>query len=175
MSKKLFKYEIIGFVFVSVLGTIAHFIYEWSSYNIIAGLLCPVNESTWEHLKLIFLPYLIWSIIQCFLSGKEKGYIAAKFVGVTAGMVTITAFYYTYTGIIGKNIDFLNVLSFFLGVLVAFFIDYVLIKSNRLKSTAWNVLAVVGFIIISILFLLFTIAPPFIPFFRDPINLNYGL
>ena len=67
MSKKLLKYDIIGFVFVSIIGTLAHFVYEWTNKCVIAAFFCPINESPWEHLKLIFFPYLIWTVIQAFI------------------------------------------------------------------------------------------------------------
>ena len=51
MSKTLLKLDIIGFVFVSVIGTLAHFVFEWSGNNTVVGLFCPINESPWEHLK----------------------------------------------------------------------------------------------------------------------------
>ena len=68
MSKTLLKLDIIGFVFVSVIGTLAHFVFEWSGNNTVVGLFCPINESPWEHLKLIFFPYLIWTIAQKIFS-----------------------------------------------------------------------------------------------------------
>ena len=72
MSKKLLKYDIIGFVFVSIIGTLAHFVYEWTNKSVIAALFCPINESPWEHLKLIFFPYLIWTVIQTFIMKGTK-------------------------------------------------------------------------------------------------------
>ena len=52
------KYMILGTIFVSVLGSLAHFFYDWTNNNAFVGLLTPINESTWEHMKLIFF--------QCF-------------------------------------------------------------------------------------------------------------
>jgi len=52
MKSKLFKFELLGFVFCCILGTLSHFFYDWSGQNIIVGMFCPVNESVWEHLKL---------------------------------------------------------------------------------------------------------------------------
>ena len=49
---------------VAVLGTLNHFLYELSGGAAIFALFCPVNESTWEHLKLLFFPYLFASIWQ---------------------------------------------------------------------------------------------------------------
>ena len=59
---QLKRYTIIGTVFVIFLGTISHFFYDWSNNNFIVGLFAPVNESTWEHMKLIFFPMLLFSL-----------------------------------------------------------------------------------------------------------------
>ena len=47
---------ILAAIVVFVLGTLAHFVYDWSGQNSFIGLLTPVNESTWEHMKLLFFP-----------------------------------------------------------------------------------------------------------------------
>ena len=62
MNKKLFKLEIIGFIFVSIVGTLSHFLYDWLGKNVFAGVFCPVNESPWEHLKLLFFPFAIYTV-----------------------------------------------------------------------------------------------------------------
>jgi len=176
MQKNLFKYSLIGFIFVSIIGTLSHFIYKWSGYSIAAALFCPVNESTWEHLKLLFFPYLIWSIIEYRLLRKEnqaiKGILLSKLIGVITGMTAIVTFFYTYTGATGKSIEILNILSFFIGVGTAFLIDSLLIKQNRLK---FDNPAIAGFIAITALFIIFTFAPPLIPLFRDPLTSIYGI
>ena len=38
-------------------GCILHFVYQWQP-NAITALFAPVNESLWEHIKLVFWPYL---------------------------------------------------------------------------------------------------------------------
>ena len=61
--KQLKRCIIIGTIFVLILGTLSHFFYEWSNDNQIIGLFSPVNESVWEHMKLVFFPMLFYSII----------------------------------------------------------------------------------------------------------------
>lgn len=175
MSKKLLKYDIIGFVFVSIIGTLAHFVYERTNQSVIAALFCPINESPWEHLKLIFFPYLIWTIIQAFIMKGAKNLLPAKFIGVFVGMTATLSFFYTYTGIAGRNIDWLNILSFFIGVFIAFLLDHIIIKSEKMQGKGENITAVILFIIISAIFMLFTFAPPLIPLFKDPITSSYGI
>lgn len=65
MKNRLKKSEIFGAIFVMVFsGTLMHFFYDWSGKNPIVALFAPYNESTWEHLKLLFFPVLIYSVFQ---------------------------------------------------------------------------------------------------------------
>lgn len=175
MKNNLFKRTVIGFIFVSIAGSLFHFIFQWSGYNRLAGIFFPVNESVWEHLKLIYLPFLICSIIEYFVLRKDKSNIFTKAVSTLSGMATIVIFYYTYTGISGKDIEFLNILSFFVGVAVAFAVDYLMIKSEKFKSNNYATAGIIIFIFLGVLFVVFTFAPPLIPLFRDPQSLTYGL
>lgn len=175
MEKKLFRQSIIGFIFTSIAGSLFHFVFEWSGYNRAIGAVFPVNESSWEHLKLLFIPYLVWTIAQYFLLNKKKGLFFSKAVGAITGMIGILIIYYTYTGISGENIDIINILSFFIGVLIAFIVDYKMISSNKFDSTFYDIIGAGIFIILLGLFILFTFMPPLIPLFKDPVNLHYGI
>lgn len=175
MKNKLFKLSTAGFIFVGIIGSLCHFVFEWSGYNRIIGALFPVNESPWEHLKLILLPYFIWSLIEYFALKKDRKIFFCKSVGVVSGMVTILIIFYTYTGIIGYNISIIDILSFFIGVLTAFATDYFMIKSNKFNNTSYNIIGIILFIILFAVFILFTFAPPLIPLFKDPLSLSYGI
>lgn len=58
------KLNFFRFFFISILGVLLHFTYEWSNDNPAVGLFSAVNESTWEHLKLIFFPMLLLTMIE---------------------------------------------------------------------------------------------------------------
>lgn len=70
-SKKLLLYTIAGILFTSVTGTLAHFVYDWSGQNVLAGLFTPVSESTWEHMKLLFFPMLLYGFFTMFCLHKD--------------------------------------------------------------------------------------------------------
>ena len=54
--KKIRSYYIIGYLFTAAAGTLFHFVYDWTGQGAVAALFFPVNESTWEHMKLVFFP-----------------------------------------------------------------------------------------------------------------------
>ena len=173
MNNKLFRQCIFGFIFTGILGSLFHFVYDWSGCNSFIGLFFPVNESTWEHLKLLYLPYLLWSVIEYKTLDKNKSLWFGKAIGLLVGMLAIISFFYTYNGIIGKNIPFLNILSFFIGIAAAFAVDSLIIKSGKAESL--EKLGISIFAATGILFILFSFMPPHIPLFQDPINFTYGI
>lgn len=57
------KWKIISIIGIFLLSFIIHNIYEWFP-NTLTSLFAPVNESIWEHNKMIFSAYLIWMFIE---------------------------------------------------------------------------------------------------------------
>lgn len=175
MGKKLFKYEITGFIFVSVVGTLFHFLYEWLNYNKIIALFCPVNESVWEHLKLLFFPYLIWTVIEYFLLSRKENYFSSKIKGILCGNLFIVTFFYTYSGITGKTSTFIDILSFFIGTALSFTVSYEIMRNSKRGSRAGEIISIILFTAIAGIFFLFTFIPPLIPLFEDPQKFTYGI
>lgn len=175
MKKKLLIWETIGFLVVSILGSVLHFVYEWSGNLAGVGSFSPVNESTWEHLKLLFVPMVLFSILQYIFVGRHfKNFIAARVVGILIGMFTIIAIFYTYTGILGQNYLWLDIVTFLIGVAVAFvYTDYAIKKFPGKTST--NIVALVILALLIAAFVVFTYYTPHIGLFRDPITAKFGL
>lgn len=164
---RLKKYTITGILFAIIAGTIAHFVYEWTGGSFLAGLFFPVNESTWEHMKLIYFPMLLYGI---FMNGRlKKEYPAvtsALSAGILLGTLLIPVIFYTYSGILGRNYLSLDIATFVLSILLAFFAVYRLTLSGSLVSCAsWFVWLVV---LIELGFLLFSYMPPAIGLFQNP-------
>ena len=82
------KTNLFRFIFISVLGVLLHFTYEWSGDNAVVGLFSAVNESTWEHLKLLFFPFLLLTILEVLLRGNmlPEQFLPARVLGILAGM-----------------------------------------------------------------------------------------
>ena len=94
------KWEIAEFIFIAIVGTLLHFVYDWSGQNPAVGIIAPVSESTWEHLKLLFMPALLFTLIQeavigkdypCLLTQKAKAVLAGM-AWIVVGFIPIPAF-----------------------------------------------------------------------------------
>ena len=115
MNKSVPPWQIAGFLFTSVAGTLLHFLFDWTGGNVAAALFSAVNESIWEHMKLLFYPMVVFAVAECFAWGREAtGFWCVKLVGILIGLVLIPVVYYTYTGILGINADWFNIAIFFI-------------------------------------------------------------
>ena len=174
MNKRLLKNQIIGFVFVCIAGAIGHFVFRWSGENRIIALFFSVNESPWEHLKLLFFPlFAFTAFTACRFRQDKFNVFFANCTAVYFGMWSILSYYYTFTYALGKQSEFINISSFFIGVLITFVIGYFLIN-NSIGRGMPNSFALMIFIITSLVFFLFTFKPPFVPLFQDPQTLTYS-
>ena len=123
MNKKILYF--IGIVFVFSLGCLWHFFYPWSHQNFLVGLDAPVNESVPEHLKLLFFPFLIFSVFEYIKRGKKiKNFIFSKTLSVLFGMAVIVIVFYAYTAVLGTNLLPLDILTFLAGDMAAFYLSY---------------------------------------------------
>ena len=108
----------IGIVFSVIAGTLAHFVYEWSEKNPIAAIFFPVDESVWEHVKLLFFPTLFYCF---FLINKWKKIypciVSSVPIGIVIGSLSIPALFYFYTAILDFHLLVLDILIFILIIL----------------------------------------------------------
>lgn len=161
------SYIIKGIIFVSVIGTLLHFAYSLSGNNFAVGLFTPVNESIWEHTKLLFFPMLIYSL---YFSKKIKDdyhcVLSAMNLGALSGVLLIIVLFYTYSGIIGDNIAFADIAIFYISVITSFYIAYKAMLSCKIDK--YNVALQILSIVLVCLFITFTLYPPNIPLFIKP-------
>ena len=173
MKNKLMIYEIFSIIFTLFLGIILHFTYEISNYNVIVSLFSSVNESTWEHLKILFFPMLIVTIVgSIYFKNIYYNYLCIKVRGILIALLFVIIFFYTYTGIIGTNYPILDISSFVIAVIISEVYTYINIIN---KKNCNKLLSIIILILLTILFIVFTYYPPKINLFKDPINNSYGV
>ena len=107
---------IAGILCVSILGTLLHFTYRWSGRNPLIGLIAPVNESVWEHMKLLFFPMLLFGLWN--LKGvTDACRISAFHAGLLMGTLLIPVLFYAYTSVLGRNFLVLDIALFYNNIL----------------------------------------------------------
>lgn len=167
-KRKIRNYQIFSVIFTFILGTLLHFTYQLSGRNEIVGIFSAINESVWEHLKLLYFPMLLTIIIGYFYIGKDiPNLVCSKTIGIIVALLFTVTFFYTYTGIVGFNIAIVDITSFFAAVILGEYVAYRLIIK---KFGCNNKLAVILLIILLICFIIFTYNIPNLGIFKDPLN-----
>ena len=104
-----------GFLFTSVLGTLSHFFYEWSGDSTFIGLVCPISESAWEHMKLLFFPALLYCFLFKLIYKNAVPNVSLPLLsGILTGTTLIPVFFYTYSGILGFTVVWIDIAIFYL-------------------------------------------------------------
>ena len=163
-----------GFFTAAVLGTLGHFAYGWSGKSLPVGAFCAVNESTWEHMKLLFFPVLLFTAAQLCLRW-ESGLLAARAVSTTAGLVAIPALFYTYSGVLGRTVDWVNILIFYVADAALFGLDSRLRRSGHFRAPWLQTAGALWLWLLAFLFVWWTFRPPHIGLFLDPVTGQYGI
>ena len=175
MKRNLFFIKFGGYVFVSILGTLFHFLYEWTNESVFFAPFTAVNESIFEHLKLLYFPYLFWSIIEYkILNNEYKNYWCAKAKSITLGLLLIPTLYYTYTGALGVYAEWFNILIFFISGAVTFIFDTKFLQKNNNCRFSKKVY-LIYFLTLGAVLIVFTFIPFEIPLFLDKQSKNYGI
>ena len=175
MKKPLWRRMLSGFLFVSLTGVLLHYAYDWSGEGFYVAPFSGVNESTWEHMKLLFFPLFVWGLVESvFIAKKYPSFWCAKLVGILAGLVFIPVAFYTIRGVFGTSPDWVNISLFFVAAAVAFLTEAALLRRRNTPCPSPE-LALLLLCLLALLFVVFTWAPPAIPLFQDPITGGYGV
>lgn len=150
------NWEIADFIFIVLAGSLLHFVYGWSGERAAVGVFSPINESVWEHLKLLYFPALVFGGIEyIFLRKRTRSLITAKAVGILIGMLFTVAAFYSYTAIAGDNFLWADIGLFVLSAAIAAYCSY-----HWRNSFSGNI---VGFNIMLVLFGMFVAFTFFTP------------
>jgi hypothetical protein len=175
VKKKILRWELGGIVFIVVVGSVLHFVFEWSGGAIPVAPFAAVNESVWEHLKLGFWPALVYAVLEYFRFGKSaNNFPFAKTLGIYLIPITIVVLYYLYTAILGHGLLIVDIAIFVVAVIVGQLVSYRLLIASPLPERL-NRFAPIALAVLGILFVLFTFYPPQIPLFKDSVTGGYGI
>lgn len=166
------KIKITNSIFIIITGFILHFCFKWSNNSYLIGSFSAVNESIWEHLKILFFPMLITTIIEyLYFQKNQSNYICIKTKGILLSLTFIIIFHYTYSGILGTHIALIDIGSFIIATILEEYYTYKNINQNSCN----NKIHIIILIILSISFITFTYYPPHIGIFKDPITGLFGI
>ena len=158
-----------GFAVTSLGGTVLHFLYDWLGGAIWIAPFSGINESTWEHMKLLFWPMFLYALLQSFFFKDRKDFWCIKLRGIILGLLLIPVIFYTYNGVIGVSPDWINIAIFFISAAIAYIYET---RQFKKESTGCNNsgLALGILCVIALMFVIFTFVTPDLGIFKDPLT-----
>ena len=174
MKERSYLWQAAGFAAVTFGGTILHFLYDWTGGSILVTAFSGVNESTWEHMKLMYWPLFGFALIQRIWFRDQKRYWSIKLTQILLGVLLIPVLFYTYNGVFGKSPDWVNIGIFYVCAAAVFLYEWWAFR--KAENPGRDPRVVLGSIcLVGALFVLFSFHPPRIPLFLDPVTGNYGI
>ena len=155
MKRSIGLWELMGFALTSLGGTVLHFLYDWLGSAKWIAPLSGINESTWEHMKLLFWPMLAFAVMQSFFFRERNNFWCIKLKGILLGLILIPVMFYTYNGAIGKSPDWINIAIFFISAAITFIYETRQFKKAD-TSCKHKRLAIALLFLVATLFVLFT-------------------
>ena len=167
--------KIISVIGIFLLSFLFHSMYEWFP-NCIKAIFFPVNESIWEHMKLIFTSVVFYGVIDYIILNKCKIKHNNFFISLFVSSITIIPiflimylpFYYK----IGAKM-YLNIGIMLIAMIISQIISYYILKSKKLYEL--NIISLILIIITYIALAYLTYNPIKCKIFFDPLNEKYGI
>lgn len=161
---------------LGILGSLLHFLFDWSNHNRVVALLSAVNESYWEHIKIAIWPVLLLQAVMFALGGYQfPAFIPAATVSLYSLPISMVGLIYHYKAIAKRNILWVDISVFFVIIALAQTV-FVLLLQQLAATTPTVIVSALFLAGLIVAFLRFTIHPPQEPdMFIDPLNQQYGL
>lgn len=171
LKKMIYINTIITFV----ICFLVHFLYEILPNNIFA-IFFPVNESVWEHMKMLYTSILISSIIEYFIMKKfniiGNNNIITSFLKSILIIPIYLIMYYPLNYLIGENF-IINIIIMLSSIFIVNLLGYRLIDNYEIKNQ--KLIGIILIIFIYIGMAILTFYPPKAGIFYDKEKKVYGI
>ena len=169
------KIKIISTIGIFILCFLTHFIYTLFPNDVFA-IFFPVNESIWEHMKMLYTTILLYGIIEYFLilkfNIKTNNYLLNLFItsiiSIPLYLVIFLPIYYKF----GENM-IITLTILFIVIAIINYLSYYLLKIKEIKYS--NILSITLIIITYIIFGYLTYNPIKNDLFFDTEEEKYGI
>ena len=166
-----------GIAGLFVIGSAMHFAFAALGRSPLVGIFAPVNESVWEHTKLIVWPTILWWGLYLRF-GRDRAevdrgrWVSAMLVAVLTAIAVMFGTFYFYTGAFGVELLWVDILLLLVSVAAGQGLGLHLYRRGRGigQRAAW-----VAALLLVVLFAVVTFFPPKIPLFLDAPTGTYGI
>lgn len=164
---KLETYTLIGILVLFVVGSLFHFLYSLTGECFIVALFVPINESIFEHTKMVVLPIFIWWFIFYLFRKKDlfvNAWFTSALIAMISAIIAIPMLFYFYSQAFGIESLVIDILILLVSLAIGQILGLHYYRHG--KGIEYH-FAIVLMIVIIILFAFFTINPPAFPIFNS--------
>jgi len=169
------KMKIIAVFGIFAISFLCHFAYD-TFPNFFSSIVFPVNESIWEHMKILYTATLLYGIIDYFLLKKNKiefnNFALQLFVSAISSIIIFLIIFLPIYNIIGENMP-VTLVIMFITYAISQYISYIILNQKKYKYL--NILSIFLIIIMYGIFTYLTYNPIKTELFIDPTNNTYGI
>ena len=170
------RIKIISTIGIFIMCFLIHFLYQLIPSTFTA-MLAPVNESIWEHQKMLFVSVIMYGFIDYILLNKFKvkynNYFISLFVSAIAIIPAFLLIYLPLYFKIGQSM-FMNISIMLFAIIVSQFISYKILNTKKFRYKG-NLLSIVSIGVVLIMFSYFTYYPIKTKIFFDTEEERYGI
>ena len=171
---ELNKIKFFSIFVILIFCFITHFLYDVFP-SFLTSLFFPVNESIWEHMKMLVSSILIWEVILYFIFKKNNYYFENFFLNVLCtclcGVFIFLIIYFPLYFIFGHSF-FINVILLFVSIFFSVNVGFSILNKYNYNLEFFSFIAI---IVIVIMFGIFTYYPPQNNLFIDPVSGEFGI
>ena len=169
------KIKIIGVFVIFLLSFLSHFMYELFP-NVLFSLIFPVNESIWEHMKLLVTPVLIFTLIEYIIYKKtginNNNFMLSYSISMLIGIIIYLILYLPIHYIFGHSSIFAIILLFIVFIIIEI-ISYYIMSYKEIRYS--NIIGVIIILLMYIIFGYLTYYPLENDLFYDTSKNIYGI
>lgn len=157
--KKNLKLTIAGVFVIFFLAALIHSAYEITGLDFLKPF-APVNESVWEHMKMMFTAGMIWMFYELYLGmNRYKNYYFARAMGIIVLVFLVPILYYGYTAFTDESILIVDILISLVASAIGQGVFYTILNSKK-NYSQYSKISILALVLLFILFVLFTYNPP---------------
>lgn len=172
MDKKTLK--IIGVIVAVATCFPLHFLYD-KFPNFLTSIFSPVNESIWEHMKILFGSIMFSGVVQkiIILLRKEKvnNICLSNFIAALSSIPIFLILFLPVYHMIGENFP-MTIIIMIEAIAIAELVSYILMNKENFKLENKTIFFVIG---VYIIFTILTYYPIRGSLFMDPTSSKYGI
>lgn len=168
------QWKFLSVVLLFLFSAILHFGYDLFP-NFFTSLFFPVNESIWEHNKIIIGSFLIIAVIEKIKYKKERNVFFAEAISsLVCALLVMLIFTPIYLYVLKTNDNMIvTFVIFILAIIISQIVSYYLLQKEY--NPFLEELGIIIFACLLLLNIVFTYYPLKLPLFYDYPNKIYGI